>query len=776
MKRRWEVFIIQHSHIDVGYTHRQEVIEAYQGQFIRQAVEYANAPEQNIRTDKSKFKFTCEGFWAVESFWNKATEEEKKSFIKAVKDGNIEMSAFYLHLAELLNYENLKASIGYASDFCKENNLLLNVAMASDINGFSWTVSQLLSDAGVKYLCTNINTHHGGYPLGEPLKPFYWQTPEGNKILVWNGLPYHRANILGLIPGYQGDENAGIPGLVTNSTGGYMNVEDISIAEQKLTGLLKGLEEKGYPYNIIPFMGSGFYTDNSPATDSYCALIEQWNEKHGDEIILRSATLEEFFKELEKQSEDIPTYKGDWNDWWSDGVASTPFDMALFRNAQRNQKLINMMDSEHQIVDEQRVKDITRNLVIYAEHTWGHSHSRETDLIVGQTFARKSKYAIEADEIACRAIDDILRANGESEFSVNKKYEYTVINPLNKKVKAPVYLELYAWDVPKLKNEFCVVDDNGKVYEHQLFDSLRNVNICVIMELEAKEKKDLYIVLDKKEKTTEYNCVDETFSNGYYEMKWNKEQGVYSLVDKETNNQILDSKEDGLGAPVYQLFKDGNRWAIGGYNFQERIPQQSQIFKGRIKEIKKLEDGPVLIKIEIVYEVEGAISYCVDYMLFRELPQIYMNVKLIKTNEMEPEGLYAAFPFCVENGTWYADKAGIFIRPGIDQIPGTCTDYYLVGDGVVLNNDKLAVSLSLLDAPMVHFNKLNLWDYSNNRVPKGGVFSWLTNNKWETNFKCMCGGSYSFRYVLEFGGHMAKDNQMFDKCRDNNFELLVVRK
>jgi len=90
MKKKWEVFVIQHSHIDIGYTHRQEVIEAYHRQFMRQAIEYANSPDQDQRTDKTKFKFTCEGFWAVELFWEEASKSEKEAFIKALKDGTME--------------------------------------------------------------------------------------------------------------------------------------------------------------------------------------------------------------------------------------------------------------------------------------------------------------------------------------------------------------------------------------------------------------------------------------------------------------------------------------------------------------------------------------------------------------------------------------------------------------------------------------------------------------------------------------------------------------
>lgn len=102
-------------------------------------------------------------------------------------------------------------------------------------------MSQILYDAGVIYLCTNINMHHGGYPMGKPLAPFYWKTSKGDKLLVWNGLPYHRANLLGLIPGYNGSENAGIPGVLVEGKSGYIEVKGLETAENKLIPLLEGL-------------------------------------------------------------------------------------------------------------------------------------------------------------------------------------------------------------------------------------------------------------------------------------------------------------------------------------------------------------------------------------------------------------------------------------------------------------------------------------------------------------------------------------------------------
>ncbi len=770
--RKWDVYIIQHSHIDVGYTHRQEVISRYHAQFVRQAVELAGTSAQQLRRRQERFRFTCEGFWAVEQFWETASEAERNAFLTAVRRGDIEVTAFYLHLTELPDEATLQAAISRATDFCRTHNLPLHTAMASDINGLSWPAAQQLYDAGVRCLCTNINQHHGGYPLGGPLKPFWWETHRGDRLLVWNGLPYHRANLLGLIPGWQGSENAGIPGVVMNAQGGYVNVQNISVAEEKLTALLEGLEAQGYPFSVLPLMGSGLYTDNSPATDAYCDLIARWNEKHGDRIRLHTATLTDFFAAFEKEAADIPVCRGDWNDWWSDGVASTPLETALFRNAQRSLRTIEQLDPDCRAVSADRRDDIRRQLILYSEHTWGHSHAAECDLIVGQTFARKAAYAVQADTMACAALDDVLQAKGEGEFRVGQSLTFRVINPCDHPVRAAAALPIYAWEEPEVRQGVCVVDEGGRKYPCQLVQSLRNTEVCIVLEMAPLEERTLRLVPGSTGKETP-EMPDGCFTNPWYELHWDEMQGIHTLTDRSTGASLLDGS-CGLGAPVYQVFPGGNRWAVGGYNFQPRIPQRGETEQGRVTSVRVTEHGPVRTCLTVDYAVRGTLKYTVKYALYTALPQIAMTVCVHKQHEDDPEGLYAAFPFAPA-GVWHVDKAGLFLRPGVDQISGTCTDYYCVGDGAVCVGENTALSLTTLDAPLMHFDSLNLWHYSTDRIPQSGVYSWLTNNKWDTNFRRLCGGAYAFRYVLELGAHLLPGENAFSCCRDNSLELLTLR-
>ena len=45
----FKIFLIYHSHIDIGYTERQEKMKIYQADFMRQAVDCILNPDSSLR-------------------------------------------------------------------------------------------------------------------------------------------------------------------------------------------------------------------------------------------------------------------------------------------------------------------------------------------------------------------------------------------------------------------------------------------------------------------------------------------------------------------------------------------------------------------------------------------------------------------------------------------------------------------------------------------------------------------------------------------------------
>jgi len=137
LDRKWKIQLIHHSHTDIGYTERQERIELYHIDYIKQAIKISEAIKSKNK-EWNGFVWTCETFWAVRLFFSNSSISWQKRFIDAVKRKHISISANYLNMNELISDKVLNSAISEASYFGKQHNLKIDSALTADINGYSW--------------------------------------------------------------------------------------------------------------------------------------------------------------------------------------------------------------------------------------------------------------------------------------------------------------------------------------------------------------------------------------------------------------------------------------------------------------------------------------------------------------------------------------------------------------------------------------------------------------------------------------------------------------
>ena len=106
------IYLIHHSHTDIGYTDYQEKIEMHHIWFLKEAVDILRAAHSG-KPEWLGFKWNCESFWVVEKFLDFVDEDYKRDFIHFVKSGEIGLSGSYLNLTELVDETTLdETSIG----------------------------------------------------------------------------------------------------------------------------------------------------------------------------------------------------------------------------------------------------------------------------------------------------------------------------------------------------------------------------------------------------------------------------------------------------------------------------------------------------------------------------------------------------------------------------------------------------------------------------------------------------------------------------------------
>ena len=179
------LYVIHHSHTDIGYTDLQERVIDTQVDYIHTVLKMMKQPEYQ------DFRWNCETLFCVEQFWKEATEEEKQEFCELTSKGKLGISGSYLNFTDLLDCSAADERLAEWKAYFDAHHVPMKTAMIADINGISMGYRDALLHNGVEFLFTNIHCHHGMYPLYQNQTPYWWENAKSERLLVWNGEHYN---------------------------------------------------------------------------------------------------------------------------------------------------------------------------------------------------------------------------------------------------------------------------------------------------------------------------------------------------------------------------------------------------------------------------------------------------------------------------------------------------------------------------------------------------------------------------------------------------------
>ena len=149
------VYVVHHSHTDIGYTDLQERVIAIQINYIKTVLSMMRQPEY------ADFRWNCETLYCVEEFWKQASEDDRADFARFVKEGKIGISANYLNFNDLVNADVFGKRLAKWQDKLQPFGTKIHTAMAADVNGFSMGYRDAMIENGVEFFFTNVHCHHG---------------------------------------------------------------------------------------------------------------------------------------------------------------------------------------------------------------------------------------------------------------------------------------------------------------------------------------------------------------------------------------------------------------------------------------------------------------------------------------------------------------------------------------------------------------------------------------------------------------------------------------
>ncbi|ROR73437.1 hypothetical protein [Bogoriella caseilytica] len=750
------VHLIPHSHTDIGYTSpRAEVARAH-ADFLHEVIRACHtAPE---------YRWQLENFWQLEQFLAAADDGEIAEMSELIRTGRVGGSASYLNMTELLDATTLASVTARAARWFAAHDHPLRTALTADINGYSWGYADILAQHGVDQLFASIHTHHGLAPGGTDQRAFWWEGPGGGRVLAWVAPHYQLGNDLGFCP------RGAMSYTIRDAYDARGASASAQMREDRLGRYLTELTERDYPYSIVPALISGAASDNAPPDVELTAAVQDWNDRHPEGVRVVLSTAEEFFQALraEEAFHDIPTERGDWTDWWADGVASTPRELRIARDAHNRLERARALAAVSGADISAQVAEAQQQLALYAEHTWGHSHSvlmPWSTEVVAQDVA-KTSVAAKAHAAATGALTRARAVAGESLLPPrHTTLRYRAVNTTTTTLSM-LRIHVDDWLLAHPGTE-PVAFHQGKALRCQSRPVARGVELLV--ELEMAPGADT--VIDVREQPWKHARIagvdrvhdvsaapvdDHVLEARHLRLVLDPENGIVEAVDPSRGASIL------RGAAPFAAVH--SRWESGAdpvspraNSGRNRSPAAASMTTASVTAARVTSRGPLVSRAELLMELPGFEHLRVGVECSMIDPLLSVSVTFRAAGSWEAENLLLPLPFGpTEPGTLWVDKTGALLRPAIDQIAGTLQDYMLVQRGFVQEAGGFAVAVATPDTPLIALGGIEhrtvcLHSGPDARANQRDVAAWAINTTWETNFRADAGGFHEFRFHLTWG-------------------------
>ncbi|RKY57666.1 MAG: hypothetical protein DRP94_08345 [Candidatus Latescibacterota bacterium] len=788
-KRHWEVYLVHISHHDLGYTDLpRDVLREHDG-FMDEILRFCEETED--WPEEAKFRYTIEGSWSVLHFVEEGSEDLVEKLVRYMKQGRIELTAFFGNeTTELCGHEELIRLLYPSFGLGRRYGIPIRSAEVDDIPGLSWGLATVLAGAGVRYLAAGIPDYfrwkkkvHFIWDESEVLPrdlpgAFWWEGPDGGKVLFWY-CPFG---------------------------GSGWSPLDYEQAFRQLPGMLEALEEKGYPFEVVRFRFIGGHRDNSPPDVRLSQIAKEWNRRWAYPRLIVS-TNSQFFERLEKgHGKALRTFRGELPDTdYTVGATSTAKETGVNR---RTHDLLNSAEKFATIASavagypypEGRLREAYENMLLYDEHTWGQAHpigpAQEAN------WSEKACLAYRARALAHDTLSKSLNRIVDHIELAEDGYHIVVFNPLSWRrtdlvrvllrepapCGRPMYLrrdkpafvsgsaigrDIVHPPLELVEEPFDLIDlDTGRKVPYQMVrlgdphapmpwaaeryamgkvDPAHLVEMVFVAEDVPPLGYKTYRIVPagvEEDFATSIRVGDMTVENRFFKVSLDPETGaINSIYDKELGREIVDRN-----AP-HKLNQFIARWAESG---REEGPRSSKITKGEL--------GPVYGSLMVKGEGPGCPEVVQEVVLYDRIKRIDLANRLLKDSTPLLE-IYFAFPFDVEGPRFRFEGSCSVVEPLKDQFPGSNTDTYAVQHWVEVQGGGYGIIWTSLDAPVAEFG--GLWPgyvsqahhgvtppgYGHEflkpgELKKGHIYSYVMDNNFRTNFQPVQVGDVLFRYCF----------------------------
>lgn len=746
------VYVVNHSHTDIGFTDYQDLCFRQHQEFIDAALDLIEAT-QHLPAD-ARYQWTCEVTGMTERYLRQASPGQRERFARWNQEGSLDIAGMQYNLTPLLSVEQMIRSIYPVRRLRDEFGTRIEVAMQCDVNGISWLFADLLSAVGIDFLTMSVNPFRGWVPKPWPTG-FWWESPTGNRLLTWNGFHY-------------------LFGRSIAKLGDWRWVErDLRAEVAKLEN------DDAYPFDFMYCQATHpIRVDNGPPDPRMPAFVAEWNARGNKPRI--AFTTPSAFGELlrERYGDTLPTWRGDWLDWWSDGVASSAYETGMNRTT-------------HEVIAEaeaigawltgegarpweaDRAAHLLEQATLYDEHTWGAfaSIERPQDRWVKAQWNRKANFAYTASSEAHDLLARGATAFTETVASFGPEGMFN-LGDLDPNDAYPTPHDQYVfvintlpWDrdlivlEPEIRGNAAPAGVLDCAFDRDVsWGGFRPQTPLRMVAGTVPANGYAFLPVTAAPPTDDLRAEPNLIENAHYTVRIDPETGaVAGWTDRASGHDLAGTYLGyGIGEYVYEWVdspEQRNALFIGDFSAED--------FGTRIRDTPFVRqtatsvavDEPVLgqgdVSITVRIEAPGVRTSRCTYRLRTGTKALDIDWLLDKEYARDVEAVFIAFPFTLGEPTFRADLNGLPLTPDVDQLNTTSRDWYPVGRWVDVSDGERGVTLAPLDAPLVQIGGITSGRWAERLAIDGpNLMSWPIHNHWMVNFKQSQGGEIPLRYRL----------------------------
>jgi alpha-mannosidase len=731
-RRKWKVFYAPNEHLDIGFTDYQaKVAEVLARQLDKLLAVYQAHPD---------YRFNLDGSWIIEQWLATRSPDQARRLAEEARAGRVAVNAFYANfLTQNLSLEELFRGLYFSKQLEASYGLPFDFANVTDVPSYSWSLPSILAAAGIRYFAAGGNQTRGplvAYGRWNTRSPFWWEGPDGQRVLAWYSYHYHQLRaVFGLPPAVE----AGASGLAA---------------------FLQAYERNDYAPDAVLLYGTE--VENVPFDYQDAALAERWNAQYAYPRLVPCRFADYFRYVEENYAARLPVVRGDSGAYWEDGAGTDAAATSRYRLAQTRALAAESLAALTASLTPglrfpvDLARRIWRNLLLYGEHTFTSyrgPRQPQHDEVTGQLKVKDSR-TIRASE----AIDELMR-HGQSQLAdriTTQGKNLIVFNPLSWRRSG-----LVRFDLDRGTSLTDLASNTPVTYEvmeeHAGYQTIRfwARDVPSLGYKVYRLGRGTAVLPGRSEPETNI------FQNRFYRITLDPERAaIKSIYDKELKRELVDSSSPYLANEYLYVTGGGSEGGRGEGAEATQLIHLAQHLPFAELTVHHLEEGQIASvektvwghRVRLATKALHTPRIETEILLLDNEKRIEIRNHIHKDLVYAKEAAYFAFPWAASDPTFRYDIANGWVNPEEDLLEGGDSEWFAAQNWVNTTDGAASITLAVVDAPLVSLGDINRgrWPQKFSKT-SATVFSYALNNYWFTNTPAGQSGDFTFRYAITSG-------------------------